>query len=86
VQAVVLNLFGTRVMATTPEKRPRPASRVADVAGCDTTTVEGYFLDTAHVRQNSTLPTLPDLAAYLVQAVHGPDAAAHLPTCLAERA
>ncbi len=75
VQAVVLDLFGTLVTAPTPEHRARAASRVAAVVGCDTTTVESYFRDTWHVRHDGTLPTLADLAAHLVRAVHGPDAA-----------
>jgi len=76
VQAVVLDLFGTLVAAPTPEERASAASRVAAVAGCDTTTVESYFRDTWHVRHDGTLPTLADLAAHLVRGVHGQGAAA----------
>lgn len=71
----MLDLFGTLVTAPTPEERARAASRLAAVVGCDTTTVERYFRDTWHVRHDGTLPTLADLAAHLVCAVHGPDAA-----------
>ncbi|MGH8901362.1 MAG: HAD family hydrolase [Egibacteraceae bacterium] len=75
MQAVVLDLFGTLVTAPTPEERARAASRVAAVVGCDTTTVESYFRGTWHVRHDGTLPALADLAAHLVRAVRGPDAA-----------
>ncbi len=75
MQAVVLDLFGTLITAPAPEERARAASRVAAAVGCDTTPVESYFRETWHVRHDGTLPTLADLAAHLVRAVHGPDAA-----------
>lgn len=71
----MLDLFGTLVTAPTPKERARAASRVAAVVGCDTTRVERYFRHTWHVRHDGTLSTLADLAAHLVRAVHGPDAA-----------
>lgn len=76
MEAVVLDLFGTLVAAPAPEDRGRAAARLAVVAGCDKTRVERYFRDTWHVRHDGTLPTLADLAAHLIRAVHGPDEAA----------
>lgn len=75
MQAVVLDLFGTLVSAPTPEERSRAASQVAAVVDRDTGTIERYFRNTWHVRHDGTLPTLADLAAHLVRAVHGPQAA-----------
>lgn len=70
-----MDLFGTLVAAPTPDERASASSRIAAVAGCDTTAVETYFRDTWHVRHDGTLLTLTDLAAHLVRIVHGPSAA-----------
>lgn len=78
VDAVVFDLFGTLVTAPTPQERAYAASRLASAVGCEGATVERYFLRTWHVRHDGTLPTLTDLAAHLVRAVHGPDAAVGL--------
>ncbi|TVT55326.1 HAD family hydrolase [Amycolatopsis rhizosphaerae] len=75
MRALVLDLFGTLVTAPTPEERAHAASRVATVVGCAPETVENYFRDTWRVRHDGTLPTLADLAAHLVRAVHRPGAA-----------
>ncbi len=75
---MVFDLFGTLVTAPTPHERAHAASRLASVVGCGSATVERYFRDTWHVRHDGTLPTLTDLAAHLVRAVHGPDAAVGL--------
>lgn len=80
VDAVVFDLFGTLVTAPTPHERTHAASRLASVVGCDGATVERYFRDTWQVRHDGTLPTLTDLAAHLLRAVHGPDAAVGLVT------
>lgn len=71
----MLDLFGTLVTAPTPEERGRGASRLAALVGCDTATVEHYLRDTWQARHDGTLSTLVDLAAHLVRATHGPNAA-----------
>lgn len=73
MDAVTFDLFGTVVNAPTPHERADAASRLANVSGCDPTTVEQYLRRTWHVRHNGTLPTLHDLAAHLIRAVDGPD-------------
>lgn len=71
----MFDLFGTLVIAPTPEERATAASRLATAVGCDPEAVERYFRATWHVRHDGTLPTLTDLAAHLVHAVHAPSAA-----------
>jgi putative hydrolase of the HAD superfamily len=73
VDAVVFDLFGTLVPAPTPQERSHAASRLATVVGCSTAKVERYFCDTWHVRHDGTLPTMFDLVAHLVHAVHRRD-------------
>ncbi|MGH3492889.1 MAG: HAD family hydrolase [Sciscionella sp.] len=80
MDAVVFDLFGTLVTAPTPEERARAASRLATVVGCVPAAVERYFRATWHIRHDGTLPTLTDLAAHLVRAVHGPEATVGLVT------
>jgi len=75
VDAVVFDLFGTLVAAPTPDDRAHAASRLAVVAGCGTAAAERYLRDTWTVRHDGTLPTLTSLAAHLVHAVSGPQAA-----------
>lgn len=70
VDAVVFDLFGTLVLAPTPQERSHAAFRLATVVGCSPAEVERYFCDTWHVRHDGTLPTTFDLAAHLVHAVY----------------
>lgn len=75
MQAVVLDLFGTLVIAPSPDERTLGASQLAAAVGCHTATVERYLRETWQIRHDGSLPTLVDLAAHLVAAVHGPIAA-----------
>jgi putative hydrolase of the HAD superfamily len=75
VDAVVFDLFGTLVTAPTPHDRAYAASRLASAVGCEGAAVGRYFRETWQVRHDGTLPTVTDLAAHLVRAVHGPGAA-----------
>jgi putative hydrolase of the HAD superfamily len=75
VDAVVLDLFGTLVTAPTPSERTHAASQLAAVVACEPAAVEHYLRNSWQVRHDGTLPTVADLAAHLVHAVHRPDAA-----------
>lgn len=75
MDAVVLDLFGTLVSAPTPRERTHAASQLAAVLGCTAARVESYLGSTWQVRHDGALPTLSGLAAHLVRAVGGSEAA-----------